>query len=190
MSAAPLKIVTINGSPRNPSRTHTVIEAVVDRLQEQLNATVYRVEAASLIGVPLAESAETATPELKADLHQIETADLIVAGSPVYKGAYTGIFKYLIDLVDPYSLVDVPVILVATGGSERHTLVIDHIMRPLFSFLQTATNPLGIYAHSSEVSQVGISNAALLARVRRVADHAVDTLRPGKTLRELNPASL
>lgn len=190
MTSNALRIVTINGSPRNPSKTGIVIEAVVDRLREHLDVDIHRVEASALVGKPLADIPDAADPELKADLHAIETADLIVAASPVYKGSYTGLFKYIVDLVDPYSLVDVPVILAATGGSERHTLVIDHQLRPLFSFLQAATSPLGIYGHSSEFDGGTIASPALLARVHRAADQAVRSFVPGTSLRELNPSSL
>lgn len=189
MSSA-LRVVTINGSPHQPSRTSVILQALVERLTEHAEVSLHRVEIADLIGEPLAATPETASERLRADLHAVETADLILAGSPVYKSSYTGLFKYFLDLVDQYALVDVPVVLVATGGSERHNLVVEHQLRPLFAFFQTATSPLGIYAHTSDFEGYQIASAALRARVNRAADRAYVAVTTGASLRELNPASL
>jgi FMN reductase len=186
----PLRVVTINGSPHLPSRTGVVLEAIVEELGDRADLAIHRVEVANLVGIPLAATPETAGATLKEDLDAIEKADLIVAGSPVYKGSYTGLFKYLLDLVDQYSLVDVPVIVVATGGSERHQLVIEHQLRPLFSFFQTATSSIGIYAHASEFESYTITSAALKGRISRAAERALIATASERSLRELNSASL
>jgi len=167
-----------------------VLDALVEQVAIQVPVTVHRVEVANLVGVPLAATPDSAGPRLRADLDAIEGADLIFAGSPVYKGSYTGLFKYVLDLVDQYALVDVPVVVVATGGSERHQLAVDHQLRPLFSFFQAATNALGIYAHSTDFDKYEIDSASLKARIVRAADRALLAANSGKTLRELNSASL
>ncbi len=187
---SPLRIVTVNGSPELPSRTSVVLEALANAVAARVPASIHRVETADLVGQPLGVRRDQLSRRTQDDLQSIETADLIVAGTPVYKGSYTGLFKYLFDLVDQYALVDVPVILAATGGSERHTLVIEHQLRPLFGFFQAATAPLGVYAHSSEFDTFEIVNTTLRARIERAAERAVASLVPNSTLRELNPAAL
>lgn len=57
--------------------------------------------------------------------------------------AYSNIF---FDFVEQTALVDVPVLLAASGGSDRHALVLEHQLRPLFSFFQAQTLPIGVYA--------------------------------------------
>jgi len=185
-----LSVVTINGSPHLPSRTGTVLDSLVAELADLTDINVHRVEVASLVGEPLAATPDAVSPRLAADLAAIESADIILAGSPVYKGSYTGLFKYVIDLVDQYALVDVPVVIVATGGSERHQLVVDHQLRPLFSFFQAATNPLGIYAHTTEFDKYEISSPALRARIARASDRALLAARSIQSLRAVNSASL
>ncbi len=69
------------------------------------------------------------------------TADGLIVGSPVYKGAYTGLFKHLFDLVDPGALAGKPVAIVATGGGARHALVVEHAFRPLFGFFGALQMP-------------------------------------------------
>ena len=71
----------------------------------------------------------------------IEAADLLIVASPVYKGSYTGLFKHLFDFVGYEALIGKPTLLLATGGSERHALVIDHQLRTLFGFFRAATVP-------------------------------------------------
>src|SRR5690606_10835136 len=70
----------------------------------------------------------------KAVIEAITGAELLVVGSPTYKGSYTGQFKHFFDLLDPRSLRGKPVILLATGGGERHALMVEHQLRPLFGF--------------------------------------------------------
>lgn len=80
------------------------------------------------------------------ELAAVEQADVVVVTTPVYRGSYTGLFKHFFDFIHQDALIDTPVLLAATGGSERHALVIDHQLRPLFSFFQARTLPLGVYA--------------------------------------------
>lgn len=80
------------------------------------------------------------------DLAAIEAADALIVGTPVYRASFTGLFKHLFDFVEQTALVDVPVLLAASGGSDRHALVLEHQLRPLFSFFQAQTLPIGVYA--------------------------------------------
>ena len=70
-------------------------------------------------------------------------ADALVLASPVYKGSYCGLFKHLLDLLDPLSLAGKPVLLGATGGGPRHALVIEHQLRPLLGFFEAQTLATG-----------------------------------------------
>ena len=65
-----------------------------------------------------------------------------------------------------------PVPLAATGGSDRHALVIDHQLRPLFSFFQARTLPLGVYASEQDFAGYAIGSEALKARIALTAQRA------------------
>jgi len=80
------------------------------------------------------------------DLAAVEAADALIVGTPVYRASFTGLFKHFFDFVEQTALVDVPVLLAASGGSDRHALVLEHQLRPLFSFFQAQTLPIGVYA--------------------------------------------
>ena len=77
-------------------------------------------------------------------MRRIESATLLIVASPVYRASFTGLFKHVFDFVGQYSLIDKPVLLAATGGSDRHALIIEHQFRPLFSFFQALTLPIGV----------------------------------------------
>lgn len=93
--------------------------------------------------------------------------------TPVYRGSYTGLFKHFFDFIDQDALVDTPVLLAATGGSERHALMIDHQLRPLFSFFQARTLPLGVYATDKDFVDYRLQDPALIERTRLAVERAL-----------------
>ena len=80
--------------------------------------------------------------------------------------------EHLFDLIDLNALVNTPVLLAATGGSERHALVLDHQLRPLFSFFQALTLPIGVYATEADFANYQITSEPLKARIRLAAERA------------------
>lgn len=101
-------------------------------------------------------------------LDAIEGADILVVGTPVYRGSYTGLFKHLFDFVDQHSLDSTPVILTATGGSRRHELIIEHQLRPLFGFFRAHSLPVGVYAVDTEFVNYELVDDAVASRITRV----------------------
>ena len=167
-----LKIVGFAGSPSRPSRTRNLVETIVRtaaRCADDVRTEIYDLAAVHpSLGATL--DAREAPPDLAALIETITTADALVVGSPVYKGTYTGLFKHLFDLIEPKALKDKPIVLSATGGSERHALVIDHGLRPLFAFFSADILATGIYATEADFAEHRPTSAALVARIDRVAD--------------------
>jgi FMN reductase len=86
------------------------------------------------------------SPALARALAIVTEADGVIAVSPVFNASYSGLFKSFMDLLEPAALTARPVLVAATGGSERHSLVLDHALRPLFSYLHALVLPTGVYA--------------------------------------------
>ncbi|WP_422506469.1 FMN reductase [Stenotrophomonas sp. GZD-301] len=180
MSSA-LNVVALIGSPTSSanSRTLLLVRHLLEALKQRLHIDVHLVELAPIarsLGQALAR--DEVEPRIEQALLRIEAADLLIAAAPVYRGSYPGLFKHLIDFIGLEALVDTPVLLAATGGSERHALVIDHQLRPLFSFLQAHTLPIGVYATPADFEGDRVDNAALLARIDLAAARAAGHLLP------------
>lgn len=161
-------IAGLSGSFSRPSRTRALVEAAVNRAARVNNARSAVVDLTDF-GPELGTARRLSDLSLVArgTADAIVGADALVVASPVYKGSYTGLFKHLIDLIDPLALVGKPVLLAATGGGDRHALVIEHQLRPLFGFFEAATLPTGLYANEKEVDYDGTLSLALSDRLDR-----------------------
>ncbi|ATU44121.1 FMN reductase [Acinetobacter junii] len=145
--STPLNIVAVSGGLNSPSKTESLVQAILDELAEATQINVHFIKL-SEIG-PLLGGAiyRNQLPQrVQDDLAAVEAADALIVGTPVYRASFTGLFKHFFDFVEQTALVDVPVLLAASGGSDRHALVLEHQLRPLFSFFQAQTLPIGVYA--------------------------------------------
>ena len=90
------------------------------------------------------------SPKLDAVITSVTGADALIAVTPIFSTSYSGLFKSFVDVLDPQALTDMPMLLGATGGTQRHSLAIDYAMRPLFTYLHAVPVPTGVYAASSD----------------------------------------
>jgi FMN reductase len=173
----PRRVVAVSGSLQAPSKTTVLLRAIADAIAAEREVDVRVIEVAEL-GPGLAGSLRRSDLPASAEdaLSAIENADLLIAGSPVYRASFTGLFKHVFDFVGQYSLVGTPVLLAATGGSERHALTIEHQLRPLFGFFQALTLPVGVYGSDGDFADYAITSEALRERVRIAAERAVPLL--------------
>ncbi|HEU5008280.1 MAG TPA: NAD(P)H-dependent oxidoreductase [Jatrophihabitantaceae bacterium] len=164
--AATLRVVVVNGSPHEKSKTMGLVDVALDTLQKLVPITVHRIDVYRLgAGFTEATERDEATPEVEAELRAAETADLLVAATPVYRGSYTGMFKHFFDLVDQYALANKLVLLTATGGSDHHALALEHELRPLFGFFQAMTIPVAIFASGGDFDGTTLLNPRVYGRI-------------------------
>lgn len=143
----PLNIVAVSGGLNNPSKTESLVQAILDELGQATPINVHFIkfsEIGHLLGGAIYRN--QLPQRVQDDLAAVEAADALIVGTPVYRASFTGLFKHFFDFVEQTALVDVPVLLAASGGSDRHALVLEHQLRPLFSFFQAQTLPIGVYA--------------------------------------------
>jgi len=181
----PIRVVGVSGSLTDPSRTTALVEAIVARFGEVLPIEPHIIRLKELgahLGGSLTREGLPEVAEL--ELQRIEGADLLVVATPVYRASFTGLFKYLFDFVDQYALVDTPVLLAATGGSERHALIIEHQLRPLFGFFQSLALPVGVYAHDSDFTNYQVSNELLTQRIEKAVAKSLPLVRSSLAERE------
>jgi FMN reductase len=184
-SSRPLRVVAVSGSLTHPSRTTALVEAIVEAFGRVIPIEQHIITLNSL-GPHLAGAlTRSKLPALaEQELQRIESADLLVVATPVYRASFTGLFKHLFDFVDQYALVDTPVLLAATGGSERHALIIEHQLRPLFGFFQALALPVGVYAHDSDFTDHKVSNEQLTDRIEKAVARALPLVRSSLAERE------
>jgi FMN reductase len=111
--------------------------------------------------------------ELREVLETVAAADALIVVSPTFSASYSGLFKMFFDVLDDQALAGKPVLLGATGGTERHSLVLDYALRPLFAYLKALPVPTGVYAASTDW---GPNAAGLRPRINQAAGELVAAL--------------
>lgn len=168
---SPLTLVGLAGSFNRPSRSKALVEAISSRAAERYNfsRTVYDL---GDVGASLGQANWPSQLDDQAQgiIEAITSADLLVIGTPTFKGSYPGMFKHLIDLIDPLALRGKPVILAATGGGERHALTVEHQLRPLFAFFQALTLPTAIYASDHDFTDYRVSAEHIDLRIEQAIE--------------------
>jgi FMN reductase len=126
-------------------------------------------------------------PNLQAALDTVLGADGVIAVTPIFSASFSGLFKLFFDVIDRDGFDGKPVLIAATGGTPRHSLAIEHAMRPLFSYLRAAVVPTGVYAATEDWGQGGDTvDGNLVQRIERAATElsAVLTATPSTQRRD------
>ena len=124
-----------------------------------------------------------AAPRLAEVITSVEASDGIIAVTPVFSASYSGLFKSFVDVLDPKSLDGKAVLLGATGGTDRHQMVLDYALRPLFSYLRTRMAATGVFAGPQDWGTADEGAASLADRVERAASEFTRLLegpQPGR----------
>ena len=95
------------------------------------------------------------SPGLKARIDAVVAADGLIAVTPIFTASYSGLFKLFFDVLDMDTLAEKPVLIGATGGTARHSLALEHALRPLFAYLGAAVVPTAVYAAAEDWGRVG-----------------------------------
>lgn len=182
----PLRVVAVSGGLQRPSKAVALSERLLDLIADVIPCEQRLVELGQLAPHFAGAVWRSELPDVvERELAAAEQADVLVVATPVYRGSYTGLFKHFFDFIHQDALIDKPVLLAATGGSERHALVIDHQLRPLFSFFQARTLPLGVYATDQDFSDYRLQNVALIQRAQLAVQRALPLLGLAKLARSV-----
>jgi FMN reductase len=166
---ANLRLVALSGSTSGASRTTRLVETIAASAARRRGFRVTLLELRDLAPGLMALRREDLGTGVRHALDAIEEADVLVVGTPVYKGSYPGLFKHLIDFVDPLALTGRPVALAATGGGRRHALAVEHQLRPLFGFFSALVLPTTVYASDEDFTGGALTDPVTLARIEQLA---------------------
>jgi FMN reductase len=113
-------------------------------------------------------------PDLEAAVRAVTEADAVVAVTPVFAASYSGLFKTFFDVLDKDALAGTPVLMGATAGTARHSLALEHALRPLFAYLRAVVVPTAVFAATEDFGST--ADHRLGERVDRAASELADLL--------------
>ena len=173
-------VVVISGGLGSPSSTRVLSDDIVARLRESLALKGENLEATVVelreLAHPITDAMLTGFPtgELAKVIEKVAEADALVVVSPTFSASISGLVKSFFDILETGTLTGKPVLMAATGGTERHSLMIDFAMRPLLSYLGALPVRTGVFAATSDFG--GPQAGALAGRVREAADELADLI--------------
>jgi FMN reductase len=169
------RITVLSAGLGVPSSSRLLADQLAAAAERQLSASGYQVAVDVVelrdLAVDIANNFVTgyAGPRLAEVIAGVEASDGLIAVSPVFSASYSGLFKSFIDVLDPKSLDGKAVLLGATGGTDRHQMVLDYAMRPLFNYLRTRTAPTGVFAGPQDWGNTDDGGSPLSVRIDRAA---------------------
>ena len=174
----PTRVVVVSAGAGEPSSTRLLADRLAASVQAQRDSVVVETVDLREIAVDIARSMIAGFPVGAADpaVKAVVESDAVIAATPVFNASYSGLFKSFFDIIDKDSFAGKPVLIAATGGSPRHSMVLDHAVRPMFSYLRAVVVPTGVYAASEDWAGTSGDTATLADRVDRAAGELVALL--------------
>ncbi|UVJ39555.1 FMN reductase [Arthrobacter sp. CJ23] len=187
------RITVLSAGLGVPSSSRLLADQLAASAKRQLSQAGYEAQVDIIelrdLAVEIANNFVTgyAAPRLAEVIAGVEDSDAIIAVSPVFSASYSGLFKSFIDVLDPKSLDGKAALLGATGGTDRHQMVIDHAMRPLFSYLRTRMTQTSVFAGPQDWGNTDDGASPLSERVDRAAGELVQLLSGPQPRRKADP---
>lgn len=166
-------LAVVSGGLREPSSTRLLadrldaaVRAGLDAAGDSTSSTVIELRP---LGRAITDAMLTgfATAPLEAAFEAIANADGPIAVTPAFNASFGGLFKSFFDVLPQETLSDMPVLIGATGGTERHSLVLEHALRPMFSYLHAIISPTAVYAATDDFGSR--DGASLRQRIDKAA---------------------
>jgi FMN reductase len=178
------KILAISAGLSQPSSTRLLADRLAEASKQFLAEDGFDIELDIVEVRDVAQQVTNnlitgfAAPELAAIQQKVIASDGLIVVSPIFSASYSGLFKSFFDALDTDALAQKPVLIAATGGSERHSLALEHAFRPLFSYLHAVVVPTAVYAASADWGSRGEGSGdeegELVLRIGRAAREFAD----------------
>lgn len=160
-----MRLVVVSAGLSVPSSTRLLADRLAAAVDRRTPADLRVIELREL-AVEIAHTFTNgfAGKALAAAQEAVAGADGLIVVTPVFAASYSGLFKAFFDVLDKDALTGKPVLIAATGGTARHSLVLEHALRPLFAYLRAVVVPTGVYAASEDWGEEGLAG-----RIERAA---------------------
>ena len=180
MTTTTIAVVTAGLS--QPSSTRLLADRLTDAASAQLRSTgrdvLVEVVDLRTLAHALADHLLTGFPsqELEQAISTVTHADALVAVTPIFSASYSGLFKTFFDVLETDALSGKPTLIAATAGTPRHSLALEHALRPLFSYLRAVVVPTAVFAATEDFGAT--ADGRLDERVERAAGELTALLAP------------
>src|SRR3954453_6622035 len=174
-------IAVVSAGLSEPSSTRLLADRLSSAAAEQLHSAgsdgLVEVVELRPLAHALADNVLTGFPsgDLEAAVSTVTNADALIGVTPIFSASYSGLFKMFFDVLDKDALVGTPTLIAATAGTARHSLALEHAMRPLFTYLRAVVVPTSVFAATEDFGAPGNS---LAGRIERGATELVALLAP------------
>jgi FMN reductase len=189
-------LAVVSAGLRQPSSTRLLADRLAAATASELSVRGYTVSSSV---IELRDHAHDITnhlltgfpsPNLRTAIDTVVNADGLIAVSPIFTASLSGMFKSFADILEDGSLAGKPVLVAATGGSARHSLALEHAMRPLMAYMRAATTPTAVYAAPEDWSGTDDTTTALGDRIRRAAAELAEEMARRETKPAADPFAL
>lgn len=183
------RIAVVSAGLGEPSSTKLLADRLRDATLSALTAHGQTAEAVDVVLRPLAQDialhmlTHNPSEALGAAIEEVVDAEAIIAVTPTFNMSYSGLFKSFFDVIEEGQLASIPTALGATGGSARHSMVMDTAMRPMFAYLKAQVVPTGVFAASEDWGTA----SGLDRRIAREGQELADLMVALPRRREADP---
>ncbi len=186
-------LAVVSGGLSQPSSTSLLATRLASAARDALTGHGVEVEVTT---IELREHAKDltdnlltffASEELQAAKDAVAGADGVIAVTPIFSASYNGLFKTFFDLLDDDALTGTPTLLGATAGTARHSLALEHAIRPLFTYLRALTTPTAVFAAAEDWGNDSTVDGGLVARIDRAADEFATLVAGREQVRAADP---
>ena len=175
-------LAVVSAGLGTPSSTRLLADrltaATVEALRERgVEATVEVVELREHAR-DLADNLVTGFPKesLRRAVDTVVGADGLIAVTPIFSASYSGLFKTFTEVIEKDALTGKPVLIGATAGTARHSLALEHAMRPLFAYLRATVVPTAVFAAPEDWGGGDGTSRSLAERIERAAGELADLI--------------
>ena len=126
---------------------------------------------------------------LEAATDAVAGADALIAVSPIFSASYSGLFKSFFDVLEKDTLAGKPVLIAATAGTARHSLALEHALRPLFAYLHAVVLPTAVFAATDDFG-ADSADGTLRSRITRASEELARELERRDPVTVLDPFAL
>ena len=165
-----MKLVVVSAGLSVPSSTRLLADRLAAATAGRAAGPVdLRVVELRDLAVEIAHNLTNGFPgrTLAAALDAVTGADGLIVVTPVFSASYSGLFKSVFDVLDKDALVGKPTLLAATAGTPRHSLALEHALRPLLTYLRAVVVPTAVFAATEDFGST--TDGSLQARIERAA---------------------